>query len=79
MAMLLATDGTRIEHGKDRDQESLPVDLIRTTIPQFVRGVRELSPLSPVFGGEGLGVRGWFSQYCPLTPTLSPEDGGEGA
>ena len=29
-----------------------------TTIIQNLRGLRKISPLSPVFGGEGLGVRG---------------------
>jgi hypothetical protein len=45
------------------------------------------SPLSPVLGGEGLGVRGFVSPVLrhvqsrdtvPLTPALSPEYRGEG-
>jgi hypothetical protein len=37
------------------------------------------APLSPVLGGEGLGVRGRsIGRSGPLTPTLSPEYRGEG-
>jgi hypothetical protein len=47
-----------------------------------------ISPLAPVLGGEGLGVRGWnhaatmpllgISLTPPHPPPLSPEYGGEG-
>ena len=59
-------------------ENNLPLHLafICTTIVQFLRGVRKFSPLSPVFGGEGLGVRGMITSTAP-SPQPSPPKTGE--
>src|SRR5262249_32378332 len=40
------------------------------------RGWARFSPLAPVFGGEGLGVRGNPGEGSPLTPGPSPPSSG---